>query len=135
MVTDTLLGSLPPAPFAALAVLVWATTVGSIGLWTYRDARARESRSPVLWAIGIVFALLVFPYYLYRRGSRTHPPERLDHVLVTLASAGVGAFVAGAVLSPPDPISQVYYLPTAFAGLLPAAYLLIYRGGYLRPSQ
>ncbi|EMA29282.1 DUF7534 family protein [Haloarcula japonica] len=135
MVTDALLGSLPPAVFAALSVLVWATTVGSIGLWTYRDARARESGSPVVWAIGIVFALFILPYYLYRRGTRAHPPERLDHGLMTLASAGVGAFVVGAVLGPPDPVTQLYYLPAAFAGLLPVAYLLVYRGGYLRPSQ
>jgi hypothetical protein len=135
MVTDALLGSLPATVLAALSVLVWATTVGSIGLWTYRDARARESGSPVLWAIGVVFALLILPYDLYRRGTRTHPPEQLDHGLMTLASAGVGAFIVGAALAPPDPVTQLYYLPAAFAGLLPVAYPIVHRGGYLRPSQ
>lgn len=107
MIIDTFLESLPPAVIGGVAALVWATTVGSIGLWTYRDARARESGSPVLWAVGLVFALVLFPLYFYlRRPERNTPPARLDRGLATLASSGVSAFLVGAVFSPPDPITQ-----------------------------
>src|SRR6056297_1703788 len=103
MVIDTFLASIPPAGIGAVAALVLATTVGSVGFWTYRDARARGSGSPVLWAVGIVFGLVLFPLYLYRRRpERTTPPTRLDRGLATLASSGVGAFLVGAVFSPPD---------------------------------
>jgi len=136
MIIDTFLESLPPAVIGGVAALVWATTVGSIGLWTYRDARARESGSPVLWEVGLVFALVLFPLYFYlRRPERNTPPARLDRGLATLASSGVSAFLVGAVFSPPDPITQASYLTVCYAVLLPLAFLLVYRGGSRRFDQ
>jgi hypothetical protein len=120
-----------------LVLLYWLTMVGSLGAWVTRDARARGSDQPVSWALASVFTPIGLPYYLYRRyrragfGERESPPTR-DRILATWASATLGAFLAGAIFSPPDPLSQIRYTLGGFLVLLPSSYLLVYRGGYRR---
>jgi sec-independent protein translocase protein TatC len=110
----------------------------SIGLWVFRDARARESDQPFLWAI---FSVLLFPplgplYYLYRRsrragiGCRSEPPTNYDRFLAMWVIAGNIAYFGGAFSSPPDVFVTIIYTYIFLGVLLPVMYLLVYRGGY-----
>lgn len=129
-----------PGPVARVAfgafVLLWASMVLSLGLWVARDARARGSDWPILWALSSVFTPVGLPYYLFRRfrrnglDERATPPTRLDRLLATWAVATLLASFGGSLLSPPDPVSQLLYTVGCLLATLPFAYLLLYRGGY-----
>jgi len=121
----------------AASAVFWLSILLSIGLWVARDARARGSDQPLVWGLAAALTPFGLPYYLYRRyrraglGSRAGTP-RADRFLGTWASASGAAFLASALLAPPDPFAQLLYALGAFGLLLPAAYLLVYRGGYRR---
>jgi hypothetical protein len=127
---------IPPGVAFGLFFLLWGSTVLALGLWVARDARERGSDQPVVWALASVFTPIGLPYYLWRRyrrsglGDRAGPRSRTDRIVATWASAGLCAFLGGAVLAPPDPITQAVYGGGVLAVSLPLAYLLVYRGGY-----
>jgi hypothetical protein len=110
----------------------------SIGLWVFRDARARGSDQPFLWAM---ISVLLFPplgtlYYLYRRyrregiGCRAKPPTKYDRFLAMWVITGNVAYLGGAFSSPPDVFVAIIYTYIFLGILLPVMYLLVYRGGY-----
>jgi hypothetical protein len=109
----------------------------SIGLWVFRDARARGSDQPFLWAMVSVF---FFPplgplYYLYRRyrragfDDRTEPPTKSDRFLAMWANASFIAYVGAPIFSPIG-VTALIYTYIWLGVLLPVMYLLVYRGGY-----
>jgi membrane protease YdiL (CAAX protease family) len=114
----------------ALVVLLWGSLVASIGALVARDAGARGSRHPVAWAAGAALLVPVLGYYLWRRerlGDRERPVTPFDRALGAWALASGAAFVGGAVLAPPDPVSQGVASVGTLAVTAPAAYLLGYR--------
>jgi len=121
----------------ALTAIFWLSMIVSLGLWVFRDSRARGSDQPLVWAFASVFTPVGLPYYFYRRyrqaglGTRKGT-TRSDRPLAVWASASVGAFLISAFLSPPDPFSQILYTLISFSILLPGAYLIVCRGGYRR---
>lgn len=129
-----------PTPSAgvsfAVFALLWVSMVLSIGLWVVRDARARGSGRPKLWALASVFTPIGLPYYLYRRhrraglGDRAAPPTTVDRLAATWAAASLAAFFGGSLFAPPDPFSLLVYTLAFFVPALLAAYVLVYRGGY-----
>ena len=111
---------------AALALFVWLAS----GVWVNFDSHARGSDHPGLWGVLAPLSGVVLFFYLlwWRRGrSREYPPSRWERSAATVTVAGVGGLVAGSLVSPPDPISQLTVWPIAFAGCLPAAYRAVRR--------
>jgi hypothetical protein len=117
---------------AVLALATVALTVGSLAYWVRADADARGFQRPDRIA---AWAVLVSPHLLYylavtrRNGERTDPLGRGEHVAGTLALASVTALLVGAVVSPPDPFTQVRYWLGGTAALLPVAYVALSRQG------
>lgn len=49
-------------------------------VWVYRDAKQRESKRPLLWAIGVLGVLIVFlPLYLIFRPRKKTAPIPCPH--------------------------------------------------------
>ncbi|SDJ30272.1 hypothetical protein SAMN05216226_10242 [Halovenus aranensis] len=121
-------------------ILYYVLMVFSLGLWVIRDARTRGSKQPYTWALVSVFTPIGLPYYLYKRYrnvglEKRETTRRVDRVLATWASASLGAFLLAAVLTPPDPFSQIRVMLIVFLVFLPGAYLLVYRGKYRMLQQ
>ena len=111
---------------AALVLFVWV----AIGAWVNFDAHARGSDHPGIWGVLAPLSGVVLAYYLlwWRRGrARRYPPSRWERAAAVVVLAGVGGLVAGSLVSPPDPISQLTVWPVAFAGCLPVAYWVVRR--------
>jgi hypothetical protein len=117
------------ALFALNALLVLATAV-ALGYAVYLDATAREA--PQAAGLGVaagILAMPVVPLYLLGRGrlGDRDSPERTERLTRTVALGGLLTVVLAAVVSPPDPVTQ---LLVAAAALLPSfgiAYLLVGR--------
>lgn len=117
---------------AAVWVVVWLLLVATLLAWVYRDADSRGSSAPGLWAVFAVGVLPIgFPAYLYWRRGREDPPTSPfpdtagDRILVTMAIAGVSAYLLGSILAAPDPFSQVRYGAVMLVLTLPAAWLYV----------
>jgi len=129
---------LPLRLLFAVNAALWLSTTAALCWWLYRDASARGSRTPTGWALSGAFVPLVLPYYLYKRrrgpvlSQRERSVDRLDRRLGTVVTAGLGAFLVGLIVTPPDPVLQFVVFPLLFLTLLPVAYVLVYRGGYRR---
>lgn len=130
--------SILPAALVGSYAVFGLSIMLSIGLWVFRDARARGSDQPFLWGI---FSVLLFPplgplYYLYRRyrrasmSRRAEPPTKYDRFLAMWANAGTIAYLGGVSLSPPDIFAPIIYTYILLVVLLPIMYLLVYLGGY-----
>jgi hypothetical protein len=110
----------------ALFLLVWV----AIGAWVSFDAHARGSDRRGFWGVLAPLSGVVLFYYLlwWRRGrSREYPPSRWERSAATVTVAGVGGLVAGSLVSPPDPASQLTVWPIAFACCLPVGYWVVRR--------
>ncbi|WP_226011217.1 hypothetical protein [Halomicrobium salinisoli] len=112
------------APALALAL---AASVG-VAWWLYRDARTRGSDRPGAWAAcWLLFSVAGLAHYLLVRGrldvdDLTAPSAA---ALVSTAVIGVSlAFLVAALLSPPDPFSQMRLALLALPAALPLAYAL-----------
>ncbi|WP_246022853.1 hypothetical protein [Halosimplex halophilum] len=127
---------LPPMlaerPLVAVAVgltaLVLLAQPFVLAYWARSEARAKGSSTLDIFlymqlAVGVV-------HYWYVRfgrgdsGPRDSPPTRRERLAGTYAMAVVAGFVVGAVVSPPDPITQVLYFPPLFVGSFAAAWLV-----------
>lgn len=123
--------------FGSYAVFLLSVSL-SIGLWVFRDARARRSDQPFQWAMVSVF---LFPplgplYYLYKRyrrsgfDDRIEPPTKYDRFLAMWANASFIAYIGGPTFSSIDIGTSIIYTYIWLGVLLPIMYLLVYRGGY-----
>lgn len=109
----------------------------SIGLWVFRDARARGSDQPVMWALVsggfIPFGLCYYFYSRYRRkglSQRGESPTTYDRLLAMWASAGFTVFAGQSVVLPPDIYLSIIGTYGLLVVLLPVMYLLVYCGTY-----
>ncbi|MFA1609741.1 hypothetical protein [Halobellus rubicundus] len=60
--------------------------------------------------------------------------ERLVRFGIFFFAAVIAADLAAALLFPPDPFSQLYFVGVAAAVAVPLGYLFAYHGGYERLS-
>ncbi|GAA0673044.1 hypothetical protein ACFQDG_04715 [Natronoarchaeum mannanilyticum] len=118
-----------PARYQAL-IGIWVVLIAglilAVGYWVYRDAAFRESTNPLGWAIASVVGFQIVPviYTLVRGriGPRREPPSRFDRTLSAAAVGIAATFVIGALVTPPDPFSQVAFATPAVLVVIPAAY-------------
>ena len=117
-------------PMLGLVVLPYL----GIAYWVYRDASRRGSERATLWGVGMLLLgpanLLGLAYYLLarRRFEGPHPPPtRFDRLVRNAVVATFLTFLTGAVLTPPDPLTQAYYAAVALPVLLGLAVLYTYR--------
>lgn len=123
----------PLVPLVAAVAVGALALLGGVGLayWTFRDAAGRGSDRAVYWA-AFVFALSLVgvPTYLLvrsRLGARRDDPSLAERLGGSLGLGLLLAFVAGAVLTPPDPYSQVRFVLPAAMVAVPLAYWTLYR--------
>jgi uncharacterized membrane protein HdeD (DUF308 family) len=120
--------SLLLTPVVAFGVILFLFVLLATGVWVNFDAHARGSAYPAFWGVITPLSGIVLLYYLlwWRRGrSRRYPPSRWERSAAAVVVAGLGGLIASAVLSPPDPVTQMTVWPVAFACCLPVAYWLV----------
>ncbi|MFB6087536.1 MAG: hypothetical protein ABEJ85_03355, partial [Haloarculaceae archaeon] len=120
---------------ALTALIVFGAFVAS-GYWARREAAAEDrSLLDVLVYMWTGIGALHYFHVRYVRGeprpggaeNRGHRPGRRERVAAAHTVAVVVAFLAGAVLTPPDPLSQVRTFPPLFAVGFAGAYALTRR--------
>ncbi len=122
----------PPTVYLEYYLMLVLFAVGwvSLGYWIYADATARGSSSALFWAIGTVVFLPIGVYYLlfYRRShERAVPQTRRERIAEILAVGGIVTTVASAMLTPPDPLTQLQFMPVAFVVTVLVLFLFEYR--------
>lgn len=122
---------------AALATLLPLVGLLGVAVWVYEDARDRSSRSPLLLAAATaVVPFLLVGYLLWvalgRMGERSSPPGTRERVAGTLGFGTLIAFVVGALVGPPDPVTQSLY---AAAGLVPGLAVASVLTGRVGPER
>jgi sec-independent protein translocase protein TatC len=116
----------------ALTVAILVGNLFALSYWARAEATARDGsvlRTFVMLTTG--YGLVHYVWVRYVRNdweSRTQPADRRER-LVTAYSLGVLiAFVVGALVTPPDPVTQVLALPPLFVGSFVVSYLFVRRG-------
>lgn len=95
------------------------------------DAKARGSGAWISWGVTAVFVPFGPALYLLYRsqiGERTASLTRRERLAGTGTVVFLIAFTGGAVLSPPDPFTQLWYAALSLPVGLLAGYLLVWRG-------
>jgi uncharacterized membrane-anchored protein len=107
----------------AVVALGWFLGVVALGYWVLTDASDRGRRAPwfdAFLAVGFAPYLLL---YLYWRGERTSPPTSRELLARDSAVVLLGAFLAGAILAPPDPLTgALWTVPLMVGGGLVVGY-------------
>jgi sec-independent protein translocase protein TatC len=115
----------------ALTAAIFVVNLVALGYWAREEAAARDGS--VFWTFVALFTVYGVIYYVwvrYVRGdweSRTEPADRRERLVTAYTLALVLAFVVGALVTPPDPVTQVLSLPPLFAGAFVVAYLFVTR--------
>jgi sec-independent protein translocase protein TatC len=104
---------------AALTVVIFLGHLVALGQWARAEANARDESvlgTFVMFAAG--YGLVYYVWIRYVRNdweSRTEPADRRERLCTAYSLAVLVAFVVGALLTPPDPVTQVLALPGLFA--------------------
>lgn len=116
-------------------IAIFFSSIILTGVWIFRDARARGSDQPLLWATNSMVLYPFVPlYYLYRRhrgaglSRRSKSPPKYDQLLAMWVNAASLAHFGGLILSQPDVGVAVVTTYLFLVVLLPVMYILIYRG-------
>jgi len=114
-----------------LTVAIFVGNLVALGYWAREEARAREGST--VWTFVVLmtgYGAVYYAWVRYVRGdweSRTEPADRREQLVTAYSLALVLAFVVGALVTPPDPVTQVLALPPLFAGSFVVAYLFVTR--------
>jgi fructose-specific phosphotransferase system IIC component len=111
-------------PSLALGGFLLATAV-ILGTWIYHDARARQSRHPLKWAVAIGILPFVLVPYISLRGDRISPPSHGERLALPALLGCLFAWITGTLLASPNPVSHAKYVFGILLVSIPAAYLLI----------
>jgi sec-independent protein translocase protein TatC len=102
-----------------MTIVPFVGTLFALGYWARAEAAAGEGSvfgTFVMLSTG--FGLVYYTWVRYVRNdweSRTEPADRRERVVTAYSLALLLAFVVGALVTPPDPITQVLALPPLFA--------------------
>jgi len=122
------------AGVVGLALLASAVAIVAV---VSRDAAAQGVSKPRRWLIGVGAALFPVPvfvaYILFasRIGERAEPVPRIDRIAGWLAASAAISVLGGAILSPPDPVTQLRYAAGLFVALAALFYIPTFRRGPL----
>ncbi|SDF95017.1 hypothetical protein [Halorientalis regularis] len=83
----------------------------------------------VFWSVMIVATYLTNSDVLFAKRA---PESRRERLVTTCALATLGSFLAGTVLAPPDPFSQVLWNLGGLVLTIPAALLYVTYGAEFR---
>ncbi|WP_123536089.1 hypothetical protein [Halosimplex salinum] len=119
-------------PLAAVAVGLTALVVLAqpfvLAYWAHCEARAKGSSTfDVFLYMFVVLGVVHYWYVRFVRGDsgpREYPPTRRERLAGAYSMAVVVAFLVGATVSPPDPLTQVLYFVPLFAGSFVVASLV-----------
>ncbi|MDQ2073521.1 DUF7534 family protein [Haloarcula sp. NS06] len=117
----------------ALSVVIYIGNLIALGYWARAEARARNgSVIGTFLLLSTGFGLVYYVWVRYVRNDwepRSEPADRRERVVTAYSLAVLLAFVAGALVTPPDPMMQVLALPPLFAVSFVVSYLFVTRGG------
>jgi hypothetical protein len=121
---------------AGLVVVALVAAVGAVAYWVYRDADARGSDSPGWWALAVAFFAPALLVYVFRRDAiGERPPESGRERRVRVVGTSVLlAWLVVAVVSPPDPVTQMLAAGVVVPLAALAGYLYARRGPSERPN-
>lgn len=125
--------TVPWQVLAGVVLLAYLVGLLAIGYWVYRDARERGSDGPSSWALAaalVPLMLAVYVAYRSRIGERSHRSDRPERAAGSYVVGFLFAFVSGAMLSPPDPFSQLLWFVGALPVGLIVGYLLVWQNGW-----
>jgi sec-independent protein translocase protein TatC len=103
----------------------------ALSYWVRAEAAARNGSvlgTFVMLATG--FGLVYNIWVRYVRTdweSRTQPADRRERLVTAYSLAVLTAFVVGALVTPPDPFTQVLTFPPLFLGSFAVSYLFVSR--------
>jgi len=123
----------------ALTALVVFGTVPAMAYWAAAEAGARAGSA--FWTFVYLTTGVGVLHYAYVRfvradiGAREIPPARRERLAAAYVVAVALAFLAGAVVSPPDPVTQILAFPPLFAVAFAATVLLVTRGPLAGESE
>jgi hypothetical protein len=83
----------------------------------------------VFWSVMIVATYLTSSDVLF---AKRVPETQRERFVTTCALATLGSFLAGTLLAPPDPFTQVAWYLGGLVVTIPAAYLYLTYGAVLR---
>lgn len=115
----------------ALTVLLLVGNFVSLGYWARAEALARDGsvlRTFLMLMSG--YGLVYFVWVRYVRNNweaRSRPADRSERMVTAYSAAVLLAFVVGAVVTPPDPLTQVLAFPVLFGGSFVLSALLVMR--------
>jgi hypothetical protein len=119
------------AVFVVQVVIILAA-VGGLMYAIHTDATQRDvpGSYPTFWAIGAtVIPFIIVPLYVYyapRLGERSEPRTAAEWWSIWLAGTATTTLVAAALLSPPDPFTNLIVWATLFVPVGVVFYLLVF---------
>jgi hypothetical protein len=120
-----------PLAFAGFGLAAVASAAGGVALAyaVFADATAWGSDHAPFWAVVCAASPFVLVYLLVRRrlGPRGPPTDR-ERLVRTVAGAVAAAFVVGAAVAPPDPLTQILWFWPSLLVALPLSYYAFHRG-------
>jgi len=125
--------SVPWQVLAGVTFLAYLVGLLTIGYWVFRDARERGSDGSSSWAIAAALfplMLVVYVFYRSRIGERGQHADQRERAAGSYIVGFLLAFVSGALLSPPDPFSQLLWFVGALPVGLLVGYLLVWQDGW-----
>jgi len=115
----------------ALTVVIFAGNLFALGYWARAEATARDESvlgTFMYLATGIGLVNYVWVRYVQNNWEpRTQPANRRERLVTAYSMALLLAFVVGALVTPPDPFTQVLALPPLFTGSFVISYLFVMR--------
>lgn len=115
----------------ALTVVIFVGNLFALGYWARAEATARDGSvlgTFMYLATGIGLVNYVWVRYVQNNWEpRTQPADRRERLVTAYSMALLLAFVVGALVTPPDPFTQVLALPPLFAGSFAISYLFVMR--------
>ena len=119
--------------FLLWALLIFGGYFGSV-YWVYRDAAARGADHPAMRAFWALLPFGVFGYLFNRSGIGERETELTtsECAVLSLVVAVFLALAISAVVTPPDPFTQVIYGTGFLPFTLLLSYFLFFLDGYRR---
>ena len=114
-----------------LTALVLVGNLAALGYWAHAEATARDGST--LWTFVMLWSGFGLAYYVLVRyvrrdwASRDRSADRYERLATAYSMAVLLAFVVGAFITPPDPVTQALSFPILFVGSFVVSSLLVMR--------